>query len=125
VIVAVVVVLVAVLLAASAKIAGEFQRVLIFRLGRLQPQAKGPGLFLTIPLVDRLVRVDLTQQTLSEAVGAHRFVGSQVVAEDDDRVRLNGMPWPARSEDGSPLVPGATLRVEAVEDDLRLVVGSA
>ena len=118
-------VVVFVLLAVSAKIASEHERVVIFRLGRLLPQPKGPGLFLVIPLVDRLVRVDLTRQTLADAVEAHRFVGSQVVVESDERVLLHETPWPARSENGSPLVPGQEVRVEAVEDDLRLVVGSA
>jgi regulator of protease activity HflC (stomatin/prohibitin superfamily) len=90
----------------SIKTAGEFERVLVFRLGRL-------------------LRVDLRHQTLADAVEAHRFVGPQVVAESDERVLLHGMPWPTRSEDGSPLVPGQELHVAAVEDDLRLVVGSA
>ncbi|MCK5011490.1 MAG: slipin family protein, partial [Deltaproteobacteria bacterium] len=40
------------------KILNEYERGVIFRLGRLLG-AKGPGLFLIIPFVDRMVKVDL------------------------------------------------------------------
>jgi len=39
-------------------------------------------------------------------------------------VFVNGELWRARTPDDSPLVPGQQVRVEKVEDDLRLVVGS-
>ena len=67
VIVAVVVVAVLVLLFAFAtvKVAREYERGIVFRLGRLLPEPKGPGLFLLIPIVDRMVRVDLRTITLN------------------------------------------------------------
>ena len=46
------------LLSASIKIVREYERAVIFRLGRLLG-AKGPGLFFIIPFVDSMVRVDL------------------------------------------------------------------
>lgn len=112
------------LLASSIKIASEHERAVIFRLGRLVPQPKGPGLFLVIPLIDRMIRVDLTKQTLADAIRAHEFVGDQVIIQNDNFVLLRGMPWPARSKNDSPLVTGQRACVEQVEDDLRLVVGS-
>src|SRR5918995_1564946 len=58
------VVLVALILLASAiRVLREYQRAVIFRLGRLIAQ-KGPGLILLIPSVDRMVRVDLRTVTL-------------------------------------------------------------
>ena len=42
----------------------------------------------------------------------------------DGLVSVNGELWRAHAADGSPLVPGEHVRVEQVEDDLRLVVGS-
>jgi membrane protein implicated in regulation of membrane protease activity len=39
-------------------------------------------------------------------------------------VQVNGELWRAHSADGSPLLPGERVRVEEVEEDLRLVVGS-
>ena len=52
-----------ILLAASLRVLREYERGVIFRLGRLIAQ-KGPGLILLIPIVDRMVRVDLRTITL-------------------------------------------------------------
>jgi regulator of protease activity HflC (stomatin/prohibitin superfamily) len=51
-------------LGASVRILREYERGVIFRLGRLIAQ-KGPGLILLIPLVDRMVKVDLRTVTLN------------------------------------------------------------
>ena len=48
---------------AAIKIVQEYERGVIFRLGRLVG-ARGPGLFLIIPFVDRMVKVDLRVVTL-------------------------------------------------------------
>src|SRR6476659_8812358 len=67
VVIAVVVLLlifVLVMLAASIRILREYERGVIFRLGRLIAQ-KGPGLILLIPFIDRMVRVDLRTVTLT------------------------------------------------------------
>jgi regulator of protease activity HflC (stomatin/prohibitin superfamily) len=50
--------------AASVRILREYERAVVFRLGRLIGQ-KGPGLVLLIPAVDRMVRVDLRTVTLN------------------------------------------------------------
>jgi len=58
--------LVLVLFVISAiKVAREYERAIVFRLGRLFPEPKGPGLFILIPIVDRMVRVDLRTVTLN------------------------------------------------------------
>ena len=46
------------LAASSVRVLREYERAVVFRLGRLIAQ-KGPGLILLIPLIDRMVRVDL------------------------------------------------------------------
>jgi regulator of protease activity HflC (stomatin/prohibitin superfamily) len=51
------------LLGAAVKIVQEYERGVIFRLGRLGG-AKGPGLFVILPFVDRMVRIDLRTITL-------------------------------------------------------------
>jgi len=62
--VALVVVIVAIgLLSAAVKVLREYERAVVFRLGRLVG-AKGPGVVLLIPLVDRMVRIDLRVVTL-------------------------------------------------------------
>src|SRR5213593_2324803 len=65
VIVGVLVFLVVLFLFSAIKVAREYERGIIFRLGRLLPEPKGPGLFLLIPVVDRMVRVDLRTVTLN------------------------------------------------------------
>jgi regulator of protease activity HflC (stomatin/prohibitin superfamily) len=48
----------------SIKILREYERGVIFRLGRLMQDAKGPGVILVFAPVDKIVRVDLRQQAL-------------------------------------------------------------
>lgn len=50
-----------IVLASCLKICQEYERIVIFRLGRVLPQAKGPGLVFVIPIIDRPVRVDLRE----------------------------------------------------------------
>src|SRR5918998_86412 len=52
-------------LASAVRIVNEYERGVIFRLGRVQGTAKGPGLFLLIPIMDRMVKVDLRTVSLS------------------------------------------------------------
>ncbi len=56
--VGVIVALVFIILAMSIKVVKEYERAVIFRLGRLLG-AKGPGLFFIIPFVDTMIKVDL------------------------------------------------------------------
>jgi membrane-bound serine protease (ClpP class) len=58
------------------------------------------------------------------AVGVQGLVGDEGVVRRDGLVLVNGELWRAHTPDGSPLVTGDHVRVEQVEDDLRLVVGS-
>jgi membrane-bound serine protease (ClpP class) len=57
-------------------------------------------------------------------VGVSRMVGGDAVVRRDGLVAVSGELWRARSATGEPLVPGEHVTVEAVEDDLELVVGS-
>jgi regulator of protease activity HflC (stomatin/prohibitin superfamily) len=54
---------VVVLAASSVRVLREYERAVVFRLGRLLGE-KGPGLILLIPAIDRMVRVDLRTVTL-------------------------------------------------------------
>ncbi len=84
-IVAILVVLLVILFAA-VKIAREYERGVIFRLGRLLPKPKGPGLFLLIPIVDRMVRVDLRTVTLN-------VPPQEVITKDNVPVRVNAVAY--------------------------------
>ena len=46
-------------LATAIKILNEYERGVVFRLGRVMSRAKGPGLIIIIPVVDRLVKISL------------------------------------------------------------------
>jgi regulator of protease activity HflC (stomatin/prohibitin superfamily) len=52
------------ILASAVRVLREYERGVVFRLGRLLGDPKGPGLFLLIPIVDRMVKVDLRVVTL-------------------------------------------------------------
>jgi len=77
--------IVLIIISASVKIVAEYERGVIFRLGRLLG-AKGPGLFLIIPFVDRMVKVDLRIITMD--------VPSQdVITRDTVTVRVNAVVY--------------------------------
>jgi regulator of protease activity HflC (stomatin/prohibitin superfamily) len=63
VVVVVAIVVVSVILSAI-KIVKEYERGVIFRIGRVQGGPKGPGLFILLPLVDRMVKIDLRTVTM-------------------------------------------------------------
>ena len=71
---------------AAVKIAREYERGVIFRLGRLLPNPKGPGIFLLIPVVDRMVRVDLRTVTLN-------VPPQEVITKDNVPVRVNAVAY--------------------------------
>jgi regulator of protease activity HflC (stomatin/prohibitin superfamily) len=61
---AVVAIIVVLYVLSSIKILREYERGVIFRLGRLLPYAKGPGIILVFAPVDRMVRISLRQEAL-------------------------------------------------------------
>jgi regulator of protease activity HflC (stomatin/prohibitin superfamily) len=86
VIVAVLIFLVVLFLFSAIKVAREYERGIIFRLGRLLPEPKGPGLFLLIPVVDRMVKVDLRTITLT-------VPPQEVITKDNVPVRVNAVAY--------------------------------
>ncbi len=57
-----VVVIAIIVLVNAIRIVPEYQRLVVFRLGRVLSQPRGPGLVLLIPIIDRPVKVDLREQ---------------------------------------------------------------
>jgi regulator of protease activity HflC (stomatin/prohibitin superfamily) len=84
--VAVIVFLLILFLISAIKVAREYERGIIFRLGRLLAQPKGPGLFLLIPIVDRMVKVDLRTITLN-------IPPQEVITKDNVPVRVNAVAY--------------------------------
>ena len=60
----VVILVLVIYLMSSIKILAEYERGVIFRLGRLLPEAKGPGVILVFVPLDRMVRVSLRVDTI-------------------------------------------------------------
>src|SRR3990170_2701839 len=73
-----------IILASSIRIVREYERAVFFRLGRLLPQPKGPGLFFRIPIIDQLRVVDLRVITFD--VPRQRVVTRDNVTVDVDAV---------------------------------------
>ncbi len=70
---------------AAIRILREYERGVIFRLGRLIDQ-KGPGLVLLIPVIDRMVRVDLRTVTLN-------IPPQEVITHDNVPARVNAVAY--------------------------------
>jgi membrane-bound serine protease (ClpP class) len=70
--------------------------------------------------IAKVVRI----RRLPPAVGTTHLVGDEGVVRRDGMVFVNGELWRARSADGSPLVTGERVRIEGIEEGLRLLVGS-
>jgi regulator of protease activity HflC (stomatin/prohibitin superfamily) len=86
IVVAVLLFLVVLFLWSAIKVAREYERGIVFRLGRLLPEPKGPGLFLLIPVVDRMVKVDLRTITLT-------IPPQEVITKDNVPVRVNAVAY--------------------------------
>src|SRR3954463_16028761 len=105
---------------ASVRVLREYERAVIFRLGRLIEQ-KGPGLVLLIPAVDRMVRVSLRTVTL-------RIPPQEVITRDNVPVRVAAVAYfriidPQRSVIEVEDFLGATLQI--AQTTLRSVLGKA
>ena len=79
------VVVIAVILSAI-KIVNEYERGVIFRLGRLQGGPKGPGLFILLPIVDKMVKVDLRTVTMD-------VPPQDVITRDNVPARVNAVVY--------------------------------
>src|SRR5918998_5199857 len=82
----VVAVFILILMAASIRVVQEYERGVVFRLGRVLQGAKGPGLFFIIPIIDRMVKVNLQIVTLDVPT-------QDVITKDNVTVRVNAVVY--------------------------------
>jgi regulator of protease activity HflC (stomatin/prohibitin superfamily) len=109
-----------ILAGASVRILREYERAIVFRLGRVINQ-KGPGLVLLIPAVDRMVRVSLRTVTLT-------IPPQEVITRDNVPVRVAAVAYfrvidPTRSVIEIENFESATLQI--AQTTLRSVLGKA
>lgn len=84
-VIAILAILILIILASAIRVLREYERGVIFRLGRLIAQ-KGPGLILLIPIIDQMVRVDLRTVTLN-------VPPQEVITKDNVTVRVNAVAY--------------------------------
>jgi len=82
----VVIIVVVFFLMSAIKILNEFERGVIFRLGRALPQAKGPGLIILIPMVDRLIKVNLQLVT-------YDVPSQDIITRDNVTMKVNAVVY--------------------------------
>ena len=80
----IVILIIVIYLLSSIKILAEYERGVIFRLGRVLPSPKGPGLILVFAPIDRIVRVSLRVDTLE-------VPAQDVVTRDNVTVKVNAV----------------------------------
>lgn len=76
----------AVLIATSVRIVQEYERGVVFRLGRVMKDAKGPGLFFLIPFIDKMHKVDLRTVTLD-------VPAQEAITRDNVTVKVNAVVY--------------------------------
>ena len=116
----IIVALVAAAAGASVRILREYERAVVFRLGRLIG-AKGPGIVLLVPLVDRMVRVDLRTVTFE-------IPPQDVITRDNVPAKVNAVAYfrvldPVKSVVEVERIRTATSQI--AQTTLRSVLGKA
>ncbi len=84
--VVIVAIFVASILISAIKIVKEYERGVIFRLGRVRGGPKGPGLFILLPFVDRMVKVDLRIVTMD-------VPPQDIITRDNVPARVNAVVY--------------------------------
>jgi regulator of protease activity HflC (stomatin/prohibitin superfamily) len=79
------VVILLMILVAAVRIVDEYERGVIFRLGRVMG-AKGPGLFFIVPIIDRMVKVNLQTITMD-------IPPQDIITKDNVTVRVNAVTY--------------------------------
>jgi regulator of protease activity HflC (stomatin/prohibitin superfamily) len=120
IVLAVVAVFIMIVLASAIKVVKEYERGVVFRLGRLVGP-RGPGLILLIPFIERMVKVDLRTVTMD-------VPSQEVITRDNVTVRVNAVSY-FRVMDPSAAVNNVTDYVRATsqiaQTTLRSVLGQS
>ena len=80
------IIIVVLVIATAIRVLREYERGVIFRLGRLLSGPKGPGLILLIPVIDKIVKADLRTVTLA-------IPPQEVITKDNVPVRVNAVAY--------------------------------
>lgn len=86
VVVIIILVFIASIAISAVKIVNEYERGVIFRLGRIQGGPKGPGLFILLPFIDRMIKVDLRTVTMD-------VPPQDIITRDNVPARVNAVVY--------------------------------
>jgi regulator of protease activity HflC (stomatin/prohibitin superfamily) len=115
----VVIVILGLYLLSSIKILPEYERGVIFRLGRLLPEAKGPGIFLVFAPIDKIVRVSLRQE-------AFEVPPQDIITRDNVTLKVNAVVFLKVAEPRRAIVEVLDYRYQTsqfAQTTLRSVLG--
>ena len=116
----IIVILILVVLSMSIKVLREYERGVLFRFGRLRG-AKGPGIFLIIPFVDKMVKVDLRTVTLD-------VPPQDVITKDNVPVKVNAVVYFRVMDPAKAIVEIENYKVgtyQIAQTTLRSILGQA
>jgi len=114
------IIIILLLLFAAIKIVPEYQRVVVFRLGKLVGD-KGPGLVIVVPIIDRIIRVDLRVVTLDVPV-------QEIITKDNVPIKVNAVVYFRVMEPSNSIVVVENYMMatsQLSQTTLRSVVGQA
>jgi regulator of protease activity HflC (stomatin/prohibitin superfamily) len=113
-------ILLLVLLFSAIKVVQEYERGVIFRLGRFVG-AKGPGLFFIIPFIDRMIKVDLRTVTLD-------VPSQEAISRDNVTVKVNAVVYFRVMDPGKAVIQVEDFRRatwQIAQTTLRNVIGQS
>jgi regulator of protease activity HflC (stomatin/prohibitin superfamily) len=84
--IAALIIFILIIVAAAVKICREYERGVVFRLGRLILPPKGPGIFLIIPIVDRMLKISLRTVVMD-------VPPQDVITRDNVSIRVNAVVY--------------------------------
>ncbi len=116
----VVVILLIILIRASVRILREYERGVLFRFGRLSG-VKGPGIFLIIPFVDKMIKVDLRTVTLD-------VPPQDIITRDNVPVKVNAVAYFRVMDPAKAIVAIENFKVgtyQIAQTTLRSILGQA
>ncbi len=74
------------IIATAIRVVKEYERAVIFRIGKVQDGAKGPGIFFLFPIIDKMEKVDLRTITLD-------VPAQEAITQDNVTVRVNAVVY--------------------------------
>ncbi|MGZ5486880.1 MAG: slipin family protein [Nitrososphaeraceae archaeon] len=120
IVVVVVLILLIIIIRASVRVLREYERGVLFRFGRLSG-VKGPGIFLIIPFVDKMVKVDLRTVTLD-------VPPQDVITRDNVPVKVNAVAYFRVMDPAKAIVEIENYRIgtsQIAQTTLRSILGQA